>query len=71
MLVVDVEVGDVVVLRKVHPCGSEMWEVTRIGADIGLKCAGCGRRLMLPRGKFNKSFKKYVSHASSLEIRPE
>jgi hypothetical protein len=63
-MLIEVAVGDVVTLRKGHPCGANEWLVTRIGADIGLKCAGCGRRLMLPRDKFNKEFKKYVSRAS-------
>jgi len=60
---IDVRVGDVVMLRKPHPCGSYEWEVTRIGTDIGLKCLGCGHRMMMPRGKFNKRAKKLVSRA--------
>ncbi len=44
--------GDVVVLRKRHPCGSAEWEVTRAGADIGLKCLGCGRVILVPRHEF-------------------
>lgn len=47
-----VQPGDLVTLRKPHPCGARDWEVTRIGADIGLKCAGCGRAIMLPRHEF-------------------
>lgn len=47
--VVPFAVGDKVVLRKPHPCGSSTWEVYRIGADIGLSCSGCGRRVMLER----------------------
>ena len=47
--VVPFEVGDTVVLRKPHPCGSNTWKVYRIGADIGLLCSGCGRRVMLER----------------------
>ncbi len=47
--VVPFEVGDLVALRKPHPCGSSTWEVYRIGADIGLLCSGCGRRVMLER----------------------
>jgi hypothetical protein len=45
----DLNVGDVVRLRKAHPCGSFDWKVTRLGADIGLECLRCGRRVMLPR----------------------
>ena len=63
MLIVDVQVGDVVRLRKPHPCGSYDWDVVRIGADIGLRCKGCDHRVMLPRSKFNKRFKSYVSRA--------
>jgi hypothetical protein len=54
---VDVRVGDRVRLRKPHPCGGYEWEVTRIGADIGLRCITCGRRVMLPRAKFEKQMK--------------
>lgn len=45
----DFAIGDVVSLKKAHPCGSIQWYVTRLGADIGLECLGCKRRLMLPR----------------------
>ena len=51
---VNVQVGDVVRLRKPHPCGSYQWQVVRIGADIGLKCLICGRRVLLDRAIFNK-----------------
>lgn len=44
--------GDSVVLRKPHPCGSNKWEVTRTGADIGLTCLGCGHAILLPRHEF-------------------
>ena len=45
------EVGDIVKLKKKHPCGSDDWIVLRVGADIRLRCAGCGHLLMLPRAK--------------------
>ena len=45
----DLQLKDVVRMRKVHPCGSYEWTVTRLGADIGLECKGCGRRVMLTR----------------------
>ena len=60
---VDVRPGDVVSLRKPHPCGTNEWTVTRIGADIGLKCHGCGRRIMLTRGVFNRRVKKFISRS--------
>jgi hypothetical protein len=53
----EVRAGDRVRMRKPHPCGGYEWEVTRIGADIGLRCLTCGRRVMLPRSKFEKRVK--------------
>lgn len=58
----EVAVGDIVRLRKQHPCGSFDWKVTRIGADIGLSCIGCERRVLLTRADFEKRFKNYLSH---------
>ena len=55
----DIRLGDVVRLRKQHPCGGYEW-VVRLGADIGIKCRTCGRRVLLPRRKFEKSVKKLV-----------
>lgn len=43
------EVGDIVTLKKQHPCGSKEWEILRVGADFRLKCAGCGHQVMLAR----------------------
>ena len=43
------EIGDIVRLKKQHPCGSKEWEVLRVGADFRLKCLGCGHQVMLPR----------------------
>jgi hypothetical protein len=55
-----IEIGDVVRLRKQHPCGSYEWEVVRIGVDIGLVCRGCQRRIMLARPIFHKRLKAIV-----------
>ena len=52
----DINVGDVVKLKKVHPCGSREWEVLRSGADFRLKCRGCGRQIMIARRLLEKSF---------------
>jgi hypothetical protein len=52
--------GDIVRLKKIHPCGSEQWEIIRVGMDFKIKCCGCGRRVMLPRPKFEKSVKEIV-----------
>ena len=47
-------------MKKGHPCGSDTWEVIRLGADIKIKCTGCNRLVMLPRSKFVKDAKKVV-----------
>ncbi|MBX7214618.1 MAG: DUF951 domain-containing protein [Thermoflexales bacterium] len=52
--VTPVNVGQVVRLRKPHPCGSVTWEIRRLGADVGLKCQGCGRIVMLTRREFER-----------------
>ena len=54
----DIRVGDVLELKKQHPCGSKEWKVLRVGMDLKLKCEGCGHELMLPRSKAEKSVKK-------------
>jgi hypothetical protein len=56
----DLKMEDVLRLRKPHPCGSTDWIVVRIGADIGLKCLGCGRRILLPRREVARRLKAYV-----------
>ena len=53
-----IHVGDVLELKKQHPCGSKEWKVLRVGMDLKLKCEGCGHELMLPRSKAEKSVKK-------------
>lgn len=53
----ELHIGDQVRLRKPHPCGGHTWDVTRIGADIGIRCTTCGRRIMLPRAKLEKQVK--------------
>jgi len=53
----EIRVGDRIRLRKPHPCGGYTWQVTRIGADIGIRCTTCGRRIMLPRSKLEKQVK--------------
>ena len=52
--------GDIVEMKKGHPCGSNEWEIIRLGADIKIKCCGCGRIVMLPRNKFSKNVKKII-----------
>ena len=63
-MVIEIQIDDVVRLRKPHPCGSYEWRVVRLGADIGLVCQTCGRRVLLPRSKFEKRFKAFVSRGT-------
>ena len=56
----DIHVGDVLELKKAHPCGSRQWLVLRVGMDFRLRCAGCGHELMIPRSKAEKAVKKII-----------
>lgn len=53
----DIQVGDILTMKKAHPCGSKDWKVLRTGADFKLRCCGCGHEVMGPRSKFEKSIK--------------
>ena len=55
------KIGDMVIMKKGHPCGSNEWVITRVGADIKIKSQGCSRSIMLPRIEFNKKLKKIVN----------
>lgn len=61
----DVNVGDIVKMKKAHPCGSDEWEITRTGMDFGMKCCGCGHFVMLARTKFEKAAKAVVKSAEA------
>jgi len=63
-MTLDIKLGDVVRLRKPHPCGSYEWEVVRVGADIGLKCLKCQRRVLLQRGVFERRVKEVIHHGT-------
>ncbi|MDO4355903.1 MAG: DUF951 domain-containing protein [Clostridia bacterium] len=60
-------IGDRVKMRKTHPCGSDEWTVTRVGADIKIRCQGCGRVVMMDRPDFEKRVKKILEHAEGNE----
>ena len=60
-MITEYELGNVVQMKKQHPCGSFEWEIIRLGADIKIKCKGCGRMVTLPRSKFEKDAKKLVT----------
>jgi hypothetical protein len=63
--------GDVVRLRKPHPCGSFEWEVTRLGADIGLRCRTCGRRVLLARSLLARRMKGFVARGEPADPEKE
>ncbi|HHT16599.1 MAG TPA: DUF951 domain-containing protein [Papillibacter sp.] len=54
----DVRIDDVLTLKKKHPCGSQAWQVLRIGADFKLRCLGCGHQIMSPRSNIEKNIRK-------------
>jgi hypothetical protein len=61
MMLPEINIGDIVQLRKSHPCGSMQWKIFRLGADIGLECLGCGRRVLLPRRTLAQRLKKIIT----------
>ena len=54
------KLGSIVIMKKDHPCGTNKWEIVRMGADKKIKCLNCGRCIMIPRIEFNKKLKKVV-----------
>jgi hypothetical protein len=54
----ELKLGDILKLKKIHPCGSYEWEVVRLGADIGIKCCKCGRYILLPRSILQRRIKE-------------
>jgi hypothetical protein len=72
--VTEVLLGDILRLRKAHPCGSREWLVDRLGADIGLRCQGCGRHVMLERRSLETRLDAFVSRgdpAMTAAVAPE
>ena len=60
-MVLEIKLGDVVRLKKVHPCGGYEWQVVRLGADIGIKCLKCGRHILLKRSVLERRVKEIVT----------
>ncbi|WP_440897384.1 DUF951 domain-containing protein [Amphibacillus sp. Q70] len=56
----DYKLNDYVEMKKTHPCGENRWKIIRMGMDIRIKCQGCGHSVLIPRRKFEKSFKKVI-----------
>lgn len=60
-------VGDTVQMRKSHPCGGDTWRIVRVGADIGIRCLTCDRKVMLPRAACERRIKRMVARAVVVE----
>lgn len=56
------KIGSIVTMKKEHPCKTNEFEITRVGADIKIKCIKCGRSIMLPRIEFNKKLKRIIKY---------
>lgn len=57
------QIGDTVQMRKQHPCGGDTWRIVRVGADIGMRCLTCDRKVLLPRAECERRIKRVVAHA--------
>ena len=62
------EVGDIVTLKKTHPCGSKDWEILRVGADFRLKCTGCGHQIMVARKLVEKNIRRLERNGEEIKI---
>lgn len=61
----DIRVGDQLIMKKGHPCGSRQWLVLRIGMDFRMRCCGCGHEIMVPRSKIEKNIKSIIREEES------
>ncbi len=67
-MVMEIKLGDVVRLKKKHPCGSDQWQVVRLGADIGIKCLKCQHRVLLERSVFERRVKALISRGQETTL---
>ena len=65
----DVRVGDILVMKKEHPCGEKQWSVLRSGMDFRLRCMGCGHEVMLPRSKAEKNIRQILRAGTQVPLR--
>ena len=63
----DLAVGDILQMKKAHPCGSHEWELLRVGQDLKMKCCGCGHLVMAPRRQIEKNIKKITQNPQGSE----
>lgn len=64
----DVKIGDILEMKKSHPCGTKQFLVTRIGMDFRLKCTGCGHEIMLPRHRAEKNIRKIIRDGEGVTL---
>jgi hypothetical protein len=62
---IEIYVGDLVQMRKQHPCGGDTWRVVRVGAEIGIRCATCDRKVLLPRSTFERRVKRFLERGAA------
>lgn len=61
---IEINLNDVVQMRKTHPCGGDTWRVVRLGAEIGMRCLTCDRKVLLPRATFERRIKRFVERGA-------
>ncbi len=66
----DIRIGDIVKMRKPHPCGGTDWRVVRLGTDIGIVCLNCKHKVLIPRGKFIKQVKEVLERGPKIPPLP-
>jgi hypothetical protein len=66
----DIHINDVYQMRKSHPCGGDTWRVVRVGAEIGMRCTTCDRRVMLPRSTFERRIKRLIERTPTDQPSP-
>ncbi len=67
MPILKLAVGDVVRTRKAHPCGSDQWEIIRLGADVRITCTGCRRSVLMDRVKLERRIRQFVKRGAGAE----
>lgn len=66
---IDIYLDDIVQMRKGHPCGGDTWRVVRLGAEIGIRCLTCDRKVLIPRAEFERRIKRFVARGSDTPAR--
>ncbi|MBQ8148011.1 MAG: DUF951 domain-containing protein [Lachnospiraceae bacterium] len=61
----DYKLNDIIKMKKAHPCGTNAWEILRVGMDFRLKCTGCGHMIMISRKDVEKNFRGFVSQSEA------